>query len=180
MHTGIRCLVLSCLQTSTHVRTATKFPALPVWRNGYGVDGHYYTGKCEKHGHGMFYGRAAFDAGVQFVPPAHGNTTDWRKIIMPEFRLNNRQWLAKLVAAIVPGAMLCLGSMAVVGLLSHTAGDPRTVLAQFLMWLTVLVWLVLIGSCFLFRSGLRAWGVLGSGAVIAWSLFAILAKVMTA
>lgn len=97
---------------------------------------------------------------------------------MTELRLNNRQWLTKLVAAIVAGAIFSFGSMAVMGVLCHTTGDPKTVSAQFLMWLAVLVWLVLIGSCFLFRSGLRAWCVLGGAAILAWGLFVMLAKGM--
>ncbi len=99
---------------------------------------------------------------------------------MTELRLDNRQWLAKLAAAIVPGLLLAFGGMAVVGQLCHTNAEAQTVSAQFLMWLAVLIWVALIGSCFLFRSGLRAWVTLGSAAVIAWGLFAILAKVMMA
>jgi hypothetical protein len=48
------------------------------------------------------------------------------------------------------------------------------------MWLAVLVWLGVMGSCFLFRSGLRAWVVLGGAAMLVWGLFEILAKVTTA
>ncbi|CEF56025.1 hypothetical protein [Acetobacter ghanensis] len=95
-------------------------------------------------------------------------------------RLDNRQWLAKLTAALVFGALFSFGCMAVVGVLCHTTGDGRTVSAQFLMWLALLVWLVLIGSCFLFRSGLRAWCVLGGATVLVWGLFEVLTKVVVA
>ncbi|MDE7546976.1 hypothetical protein PY793_03090 [Acetobacter fabarum] len=94
--------------------------------------------------------------------------------------LTNRQWLAKLVAAIVPGMMFSFGCMAVVGLLCHATGEARTVSSQFLMWLVVLVWLCVMGSCFLFRSGLCAWVVLGGAATVVWALFEILVKVTTA
>jgi hypothetical protein len=99
---------------------------------------------------------------------------------MTDRPLTNRQWPAKLVAAIVPGIIFSFGCMAVVGLLCHTTGETRTVSSQFLMWLAVLVWLGVMGSCFLFRSGLRAWIVLGGAAILVWALFEILAKVTTA
>lgn len=99
---------------------------------------------------------------------------------MTDLPLTNRQWLVKLVAGIVPGIMFSFGCMAVVGVLCRTTGEPRTASAQFLMWLAVLVWLGVMGSCFLFRSGLRAWVVLGGAAMLVWGLFEILAKVTTA
>ncbi|MCP1243697.1 hypothetical protein GOB86_13070 [Acetobacter lambici] len=99
---------------------------------------------------------------------------------MTETRLNNRQWLAKFMAALVPGALLSFGAMAVVGTLCHTTGDIRTVSAQFLMWMAVLVWLALLGSCFLFRSGARAWAVLGGAALLVWGVFGVLTKVIMA
>lgn len=99
---------------------------------------------------------------------------------MTDLPFTNRQWLAKLVAGIVPGIMFSFGCMAVVGVLCGTTGEPRTASAQFLMWLAVLVWLGVMGSCFLFRSGLRAWVVLGGAAMLVWGLFEILAKVTTA
>lgn len=97
---------------------------------------------------------------------------------MSAFRLTNDQWLAKLMAAIVPGALLSLGCMAVLGLFCHASGDARSVSAQFLMWFAIVGWLALVGSCFLFRSGRRAWVMLGGGALVVWGLFVILAKVI--
>lgn len=99
---------------------------------------------------------------------------------MTGFRLDNRQWLAKLTAAIILGGLIAAASMAVVGVLCHTTGDARTVSAQFLMWFAVLVWLAFIGSCFLFRSGRQAWCVLGGVAVLAWCVFGVLTKVIAA
>lgn len=97
---------------------------------------------------------------------------------MTASRLTNRQWPAKLVAALVPGTLFAFGCMAVAGLLCRTTGDGRTASAQFLMWLVVLLWLAVIGNCFLFRSGLRAWAVLGTAAIMVWGLFGVLGKVL--
>ncbi|GAA4479628.1 hypothetical protein [Gluconacetobacter asukensis] len=93
---------------------------------------------------------------------------------MTRARLDNRQWVAKLSAGIVPGCALALAVMAVVGALCHTTGSPMTLSAQFLMWLAGLVWVVVLSVCFLFRSGARAWAVLGAGSVALWLLFVIL------
>ena len=98
---------------------------------------------------------------------------------MPIFKLTNQQWFAKFVAALVAGALLSLGCMAVLGVLCHANGDARSVSSQFLMWLAILLWFALVGSCFLFRSGLRAWAVLGGGALVVWGVFALLAGVVT-
>lgn len=97
---------------------------------------------------------------------------------MPAFRLTNDQWLAKLAAAIVPGALLSLGCMAVLGLFCHASGDARSVPSQFLMWFAIVGWLALVGSCFLFRSGRKVWVMLGGSALVVWGLFAILARVI--
>lgn len=97
---------------------------------------------------------------------------------MTELRLNNRQWATKLMAGLVPGALFSFGCMAVVGRLCHTTGDARTVCAQFLMWMAVVVWLALLGSCFLFRSGVRAWVVMGGAALLVWGMYGVLAKVI--
>ncbi|GBR12083.1 hypothetical protein GLI01_11840 [Gluconacetobacter liquefaciens] len=96
---------------------------------------------------------------------------------MRRARLDNRQWVAKLAAGIVPGCALALGVMAVVGGLCHTTGSPMTLSAQLLLWLAGLLWAVILSACFLFRSGSRAWGVLGGGAVAFWLLFALLKSV---
>lgn len=93
-------------------------------------------------------------------------------------RLDNRQWVAKLAAGIVPGCALALAVMAVVGALCHTTGSPMTLSAQFLLWLAGLLWAVILSGCFLFRSGGWAWGVLGGGAVAFWLLFALLKSVL--
>ena len=98
---------------------------------------------------------------------------------MPVFRLTNHQWLAKLMAALVAGTLLSLGSMAVLGVLCHANGDARNASSQFLMWFAIMAWFALVGSCFLFRSGLRAWAVLGGAAFVVWGLFAILTGVVT-
>ncbi|WP_264819554.1 hypothetical protein, partial [Acetobacter tropicalis] len=74
-------------------------------------------------------------------------------------------------AAVVAGAVLTVGIMGVVGVLCHADGSPRTLSAQFLLWLVPPVWCSLLGACFLFRSGRQAWGVLAVANVLVWGLF---------
>ncbi|MDN7355485.1 hypothetical protein [Acetobacter senegalensis] len=85
--------------------------------------------------------------------------------------LSSRNWFPKVSAAVVAGGLLTFGIMGVVGLLCHSDASPRTLSAQFLLWLVALVWCVLLSVCFLFRSGRQAWVVLAGANVLVWGLF---------
>lgn len=82
------------------------------------------------------------------------------------------------MAGLILGLTLSLSLVGIVGLLCHTNGDPRSVASQFLMWLVVPVWTGIMGACFMFRTGLRAWGFLGGVNVLGWTVYAVLRVMM--
>ncbi|MFT8328014.1 MULTISPECIES: hypothetical protein [Gluconobacter] len=88
--------------------------------------------------------------------------------------LDNRQWIAKVLAAILPGLGLVFAVMAILGRLAGTTGDPRSLPAQALMWLTAVLWVFVLGTCFLFPTGRRAWAVLGGACAVLWGCFLLL------
>lgn len=93
--------------------------------------------------------------------------------------LDNRQWLPKVLAAVFPGCGLAFAIMGLLGLLSGTTGDARTLSAQALMWLTATLWLLVLGTCFLFASARQAWAVLGGGCVLLWGFFLLLRTILS-
>ncbi|MFT8671107.1 hypothetical protein [Acetobacter orientalis] len=90
----------------------------------------------------------------------------------------SKNWLVKVLAALVPGVIFTLGLTGVVGLLCHTNGNPQSASGQYLMWLTALVWSTLLSTCFLFRSGRQAWGYLSLGCAIVWAAYFLLRSTM--
>ncbi|WP_025885874.1 hypothetical protein [Asaia prunellae] len=82
--------------------------------------------------------------------------------------LDNRRWLAKALAGLIPGAVLSLGVMVLVGHLCGSTGNPMTMSAQWLMWLAAFLWIICICACFLFRTGLGAWLGFGWMACLVW------------
>lgn len=87
--------------------------------------------------------------------------------------LSSRDWLGKVSAAVVLGFALSLGLS---GLLSWAIGVGDTYFStkgQLTMWVMSPIWCAILSSCFLFRSGARAWGMLGAATLIVWiALFA--------
>lgn len=84
------------------------------------------------------------------------------------FRYTNKQWLAKLSAAIILGFLL---TVAVTGLLMDLVFGPVfifSVQGQFLMWSIAPIWVLILSSCFIFRSGLRAWCYLAAANLAIW------------
>lgn len=94
--------------------------------------------------------------------------------IMRKYTYTSQNWFAKVTAAVVPGNILTFGLVGVVGILSHADSDPRTASAQFLTWLTVLLWCIILPTCFLFSNGKRAWNYLSVSALCVWGLFFVL------
>ncbi|MCJ2182069.1 hypothetical protein MTR62_05035 [Novosphingobium sp. 1949] len=91
----------------------------------------------------------------------------------PRPALSSRNWLGKASAGLVLGFVLALG---LAGLTYWAIGAGEGALstkAQFTMWLMAPVWALVLSFCFLFRSGPRAWAVLGLACALVWlALFA--------
>ncbi|BAT20902.1 MULTISPECIES: hypothetical protein [Asaia] len=90
-------------------------------------------------------------------------------------KLDNRRWLAKTLAGLIPGAALALGAMVLAGHLCGATGNPMMLSSQFLMWGAALLWVICLSLCFLFRSGLGAWFGLGWIACLLWLANTLLA-----
>ena len=93
--------------------------------------------------------------------------------------LSSRNWFPKASAGLVLGLGLSLALVGIVGLLCHTNGDPRSPASQYLMWLVAPVWTAVLGVCFMFRTGWRAWGVLGAINILLWGAYMGLRSVMS-
>ncbi|WP_319380874.1 hypothetical protein [Thiomicrorhabdus sp.] len=71
-----------------------------------------------------------------------------------------RDWLAKSLAGLFLGFALGLGLSGVFMALDNNI--LLSIKAQLAMWIVTPVWLAVLSSVFLFRSGLRAWLWLGA------------------
>lgn len=82
--------------------------------------------------------------------------------------LTSRDWFSKASAGLVLGFAIALGLS---GLLDWAVGvrdlymDVRGSVA---MWLMGPVWCAVLSFCFLFRSGARAWAMLGAATAAIW------------
>lgn len=87
--------------------------------------------------------------------------------------LSSRDWFGKASAGLILGLTIALG---VSGLLSRALGISETYFSlkgQFTMWMIAPVWAGILSLCFLFRSGARAWAMLGTACALIWvGLFA--------
>ncbi|WP_232495542.1 hypothetical protein [Novosphingobium kaempferiae] len=84
-------------------------------------------------------------------------------------QLTSRDWLGKASAGLILGFVLALGLS---GLIAWSIGVSDTFFStrgQLAMWSMSPVWCLILSLCFLFRSGGRAWGVLGLASVIVWA-----------
>lgn len=85
-------------------------------------------------------------------------------------KLTSRNWLGKATAGIVLGYGLALalsGLFAWFGPGGIGAGAGKV---QLTMWLMSPVWCLVLGLCFLFRDGWRAWLWLGAANLFAFGL----------
>lgn len=82
--------------------------------------------------------------------------------------LSSRNWFGKASAGLILGFTLALGFS---GLLSWALGVGETYFStrgQLTMWSISPVWCGVLGFCFLFRSGARAWGWLALANLFVW------------
>lgn len=78
-------------------------------------------------------------------------------------------WLSKSIAGLLLGLLLALGLSGLLSLaLSPLVSTART---QLVMWSVMPTWMAVLGGCFLFRTGARAWLWLGSATALAWGAF---------
>lgn len=88
--------------------------------------------------------------------------------------LSSRDWFGKVSAAAVAGLAL---SIVVTVLFCELAGvtdsffDAR---GQMAMWAVAPIWTGILGFCFLFRSGARAWAWLCGANLLAWAVLLLL------
>ncbi|AKF85309.1 hypothetical protein MFUL124B02_11180 [Myxococcus fulvus 124B02] len=81
-------------------------------------------------------------------------------------------WLSKTLAGVLLGLVLAFGVSGLLSLaLSPMATSPRN---QLVMWSVVPVWMGVLGGCFFFRTGPRAWLWLGGATVLTWGAFLLL------
>ncbi|MFV0643595.1 MAG: hypothetical protein ACK5NN_03715 [Sphingomonadaceae bacterium] len=88
--------------------------------------------------------------------------------------ITSKDWFGKAVAAFALGLTFALALSSVFYLLLSPDQDPYNAFGQLAMWLVAPVWCGIIGLCFLFRSTLRAWGWLGGGNILVWSLYGLM------
>lgn len=91
-------------------------------------------------------------------------------------QLSSRNWFGKASAGLVLGLAIALGTS---GLLTAVLGLENTYFSlpgQFTMWMMAPVWALILSFCFLFRSGLRAWSILGAVAGAIWLVLLLLGR----
>lgn len=77
-------------------------------------------------------------------------------------------WLSKTLAGLLLGFTLAIGCA---GLFDGLAGGmPITVRGQLVMWLTAPVWMGVLSGVYFFRSGKRAWALLGGVNLLVFGL----------
>ena len=86
------------------------------------------------------------------------------------YKYTSRNWFGKVSAAVVLGFALSIGIIGLVGQLTAGGLPGEADKVQFTMWMTSPIWIVFLGSCFLFRTGLRAWLWLGAANIVCYGL----------
>ncbi|MEG3765235.1 hypothetical protein [Alteromonas sp. 14N.309.X.WAT.G.H12] len=86
-------------------------------------------------------------------------------------------WWSKTIASTVLGLTL---AFALVGLFAWygPGGIHAATKNQFNMWIISPIWLLIISFSFLFRTGARAFLILGTANLICWGLFVLLRYVL--
>ena len=82
--------------------------------------------------------------------------------------LTATNWFGKATAGFVLGLAIAIG---ISGLLTWAMdlGDTYFSLqGQFTMWMVSPIWCAVLSFCFLFRSGPRAWAILGAATAAIW------------
>jgi hypothetical protein len=89
-----------------------------------------------------------------------------------EHVLTSRDWFGKVSAATLLGFTLALALTCTFAAIFSDGDGYFTAQGQLAMWLVSPIWCLILGLCFLFRSGARAWGWLALANVVAWAAYA--------
>lgn len=85
-------------------------------------------------------------------------------------RLKTEDSLAKASAGLILGLTLSLALSGMLGVFGLQDVAQFSIEHQFTMWITGPILILILSSCFLFQSGLRAWFWLGLANVLCWGL----------
>ncbi len=85
--------------------------------------------------------------------------------------LTSRGWFGKASAATLLGFTLAIALTCTFSALFSEGDGFVTAQGQIAMWLVSPIWCTILGLCFLFRSGARAWGWLALANLVAWALY---------
>ncbi|MCF4164793.1 hypothetical protein L2U69_03960 [Zavarzinia compransoris] len=83
-------------------------------------------------------------------------------------RLSSRNWFGKSAAGLVLGYGIAIACSGLIALAGPMADNGKM---QFVMWMVPPVWCGVLGFCFLFRDGWRAWGWLGLANILLFGAF---------
>ncbi len=86
--------------------------------------------------------------------------------------LASRDWFGKSSAAVVLGFTLAIALTCTFAVLFSDGDSYLMAQGQLAMWLISPIWCLILGFCFLFRSGPQAWARLGAANLVAWVLYA--------
>ena len=89
---------------------------------------------------------------------------------MSGFEYSSRHWLGKASAGLLLGLALALALSALFAIIGPDGLHGGSGKLQFTMWMVSPIWVLILGFCFLFRSGWAAWGWLGLANALAFAL----------
>lgn len=91
--------------------------------------------------------------------------------------LTSRDWLSKVTAAVLLGFTASVAITCLFNLVADVRDSFFDARGQIAMWAVAPLWTSILGFCFLFRSGRRAWCWLACANLLLWGGYAILCSV---
>ena len=88
-------------------------------------------------------------------------------------KLSSRDWFGKASAGLLLGFFIAVGLSGIFARFGPGEVSSFSIQHQFTMWLIAPLLAGILSFCFLFRSGLRAWGWLGITNLVIWGLLYI-------
>jgi len=84
--------------------------------------------------------------------------------------LSSRNWFGNACAGLLLGFFLALGLSGIFVQFGPGEVGAFSAKHQLTMWLIAPLFVAVLSGCFLFRTGLRAWGWLGLANLLIWGL----------